>query len=76
MKSAEPVEPAVVEQAETPTIVDLNKEEEQACVEQELEVERKREAAQKLAADRGLASPSLKVHIAPKSLFSRLTGLL
>jgi hypothetical protein len=68
-KSAEPTEPAVLEQIEAPTIVDLNKEEEQACVEQELEVERKREAAQKLAADRGLASPDLKVHIASKFTF-------
>jgi hypothetical protein len=68
-KSAEPTEPAVVEQVEAPTIVDLNKEEEQACVEQELEVERKMEAAHKLAADRGLASPSLKVHIVKITIF-------
>ena len=68
-KSAEPTEPAVVEQVEAPTIVDLDKEEEQACVEQELEVERKREAAQKLAADCGFASLSLKVHIVKITIF-------
>jgi hypothetical protein len=63
-KSAEPTEPPVAERIEAPTIVDLNKEEEQqACVEQELEVERKRAAAQKLAADGGFASPGLKVPI-------------
>jgi hypothetical protein len=63
-KGVEPTEPAVAEELETSTIVDLDKEEEQVRVEQESEVKQKRKAAQKLATDRGLASPGSKVHIA------------
>ena len=73
-KSNEPTEPALVEQVEAQTILDLNKEEEQARVDQEMEVEQKREAAQKLATERGLASPRSKVRIASTCLMSELTG--
>jgi hypothetical protein len=75
-KSVEPVEPSVVEQVEAPTIVDLNKEEEQARVEQEMEVDQKRRAAQKLAADRGLESPGSKVHVTSTLLVSKLMRVL
>ena len=60
-KSVETTEAVPVEQVETPSFVDVNKEEELARVEQEMEVEQKREAAQKLATERGLASPGSKV---------------
>lgn len=60
-KSVEPVEESVAEQVEAPTILDLTKEEEQARLEQEMEVEQKREAANRLATDRGMASPGTKV---------------
>ena len=75
-KSVEPTEPALVEQVQAPTIVDLNKEEEQAGVEQEMEVEQKREAAQKLATEHGLASPGSKVHVVSNLLLSGLTRAL
>lgn len=42
---------------------ELRKEEERARSEQEMEVEKKREAAQKLAVDRGLVSPTPKVSL-------------
>jgi hypothetical protein len=75
-KSVEPTEQAVVEQVEAPTIVDLDKEEEQARVEQEMEVEQKRKAAQKLATDRGLASPGLKVPTTSNLVWSGLMRVL
>lgn len=43
-----------IERVDVPTIADLNKEEEQARLEEEKEIEHRRFAAQKLALDRGL----------------------
>jgi hypothetical protein len=64
-------EPTVVEQVEAPAIVDLHKEEDQVRLEQEMDAERKRKAAQKLATDRGLASPGSRVRIPSKSMTIR-----
>jgi hypothetical protein len=61
-KSDEPPEPTAMEQVDVPAIVDLHKED-QVRLEQETDVERKRNAAQELATDRGLASPGSRVHI-------------
>lgn len=75
-KSEEATESPAVEQVEAPTIGDLNKEEEQARVEQEMEVEQKRKAAQKLATGRGLAPSSPMVHTTSHLASSRLTRVL
>ena len=75
-KSVDPIEQAVVEEVAAPSIGDLDKEEEQARLEQEMEVEQKRKAAQKLAADRGLVSPVSKVHSTSSLPFSGPTGVL
>ena len=75
-KSVEGTEPALVQQVEAPSIVDLNKEEDHARVVQEMEVELKREAAQKLAMERGLVSPGSKVHTALNLLSFELIEVL
>ena len=75
-KSVEATKPALVEQVEAASIVDLNKEEEHTRVMQEMEVELKREAAQQLAMERGLVSPGSKVHTASNLLSFGLIEVL
>ena len=62
-KSLEPIKASVDEGVDPPTIVDLRKEEEQVRIEQEMDVEQKREAAQKLAEDKGLSSPGMQTPV-------------
>ncbi|KAJ9606116.1 hypothetical protein H2200_009077 [Cladophialophora chaetospira] len=50
----------VEEQPEPPTIADLHREEAQIAQEEELEVAQKREAAQRLALEKGLSSRNIK----------------
>ena len=60
-KSVEAFEPVVTDPIDRPRLNDLKKEEEQARIEEESDVEKRREAAQKLAMTRGLSSPHADV---------------
>jgi hypothetical protein len=53
-KSIEPVSPQVKEDTEPPSMAELSREEDKVRIEEELEVEQKRRAAQKAAMDQGL----------------------
>ncbi|KIW71930.1 hypothetical protein PV04_00156 [Phialophora macrospora] len=60
-KSLAALSPIVVEEhPDRPTLVDLRREEERIAHEEELEIEQKREAAQRLALQRGLSSRDVK----------------
>lgn len=53
-KSVEPLSPSVKEDDAPPSMVELNREEDKICIEEELEVEHKRKAAQRAAMEQGL----------------------